>query len=70
MFDGSVEVTETDRNLSGLVVVDFAGNASVPEIVEASDGGGGCGCRSSNASTTAALGLVAVLLRRRCQRAH
>jgi hypothetical protein len=70
LFDGSVEVTETDRNLSGLVVVDFAGNASVPEIVEASDGGGGCGCRSSNASTTAALGLVAVLLRRRCQRAH
>jgi uncharacterized protein (TIGR03382 family) len=66
LFDGSVEVIETDRDLSGLVVVDFAGNASVPEIVDAeSSGGGGCGCHSNNASSVAGLALLAALLRRR-----
>jgi uncharacterized protein (TIGR03382 family) len=68
LFDGSVEVIETDRNLSDLVVVDFAGNASVPEIVEA-DSSGGCGCHSNSASSAAGLALLAVLLRRR-QRAR
>ncbi len=66
LFDGALEISETDRDLSGLVVVDFAGNASTPEVVDAGsgdDGGGGCGCRSNSAASTAGLALLAGLLR-------
>lgn len=67
LFNGALEINETNRDLSGLVVVDFAGNASTPEVVEAGtgDGTGGCGCQSNNASSVAGLGVLAALLRRR-----
>jgi MYXO-CTERM domain-containing protein len=70
LFDGTLEVSETNRDLSNLVVVDFAGNASTPEVVDAgsgSGGGGGCGCQSNATSTAGLAGFAgfAVALRRR-----
>lgn len=65
--DGTIEISETNRDLSGLVVVDFAGNASAPEVVDAGsgDGSGGCGCRSSSAPDAVGLAALVMLLRRR-----
>jgi uncharacterized protein (TIGR03382 family) len=66
--NGALEISETDRNLKGLVVVDFAGNASTPEVVDAPcvvRVVGGASCQSNPASSAAWLALFAAVLGRR-----